>query len=79
MDKFTHSVPNGELVRTTIRIEGNDCQPETPEALFYRDLLLRNIADDPHLLDCGPVAFQKFRMDHNGQRWIIEAAATHTT
>lgn len=78
MNKFTHKVPVGEeMARTSIRVEGDDCPPDSPEATYHRDLLLRSIADDPHLLDCGPVSFQKFRMYHSGQHWVIEAEAIH--
>lgn len=72
-----HQKIGDDEVRTSIRIEGEDCSPNTFEYRWYQTTLLRMMAETPELLNCGMEAFQKLRMYHDGGKWIIEAEATY--
>jgi hypothetical protein len=60
--------------RWRIRIESDPCESDMKEPV--KQMLLRNFADNPHLLHCGMEPFEQMRMHHNGSMWIVEAEAT---
>ncbi len=68
-----------KLTRFRVRIEGDECEPESVLADQMRQNLLTNIADNPQLVACGSGPFQKMQMYHDNVRWIIEVEATRKT
>lgn len=38
--------------------------------------MIRTLADQPDLLTCGTVPFEKLRMSFTGSEWIVELEAT---
>ncbi len=67
------------LIKTRVRIEGDDCERDTFLGDQMRLNLLSNIADNPQLVACGTGPFQQLRMYHDNARWIIEVEATRKT
>ena len=65
----------GGTVRHKVRIESDDCEPQSYFAEQVLYMLLQNIAQNPALVACGPGPFQKLAIFHDNQRWIIEAEA----
>lgn len=59
--------------RYRVRIESDECANDLIEPI--KQMLMRNFADSPHLLHCGPGPFQQLKMTHNGNIWIVEAEA----
>jgi len=64
------------LTRTRVRIEGDDCEPDSLLADEMRQYLITNIANNPQLVACGSGPFQKMMMYHDNVKWIVEAEAT---
>ena len=61
--------------RIRVRIETDECVPESQAAHFFVFELLRHLAEQPDLSACGMVPFQKLSIFHDGKRWIAEAEA----
>jgi hypothetical protein len=64
------------LTRTRVRIEGDPCELGTAIADQMQLHLLTNIANNPHLVDCGSGTFQRLQMYHDNHKWVIEVEAT---
>ena len=63
------------VTRYRVRIEGDDCSPDSHLAEQFKWMLLSNVVDNPALVMCGPIPFQTLHLSHNGERWIMELEA----
>ena len=52
-----------------------DVEPGTPLSQARQDAILNQFLQNYDLRRCGPVPFQKLRMFHDGNRWVIEIEA----
>ena len=53
-----------------------DDESDLPGFIEYRRYeFIRELADNPSLLMCGSVNYQKLNIFHNGKEWIAEAEA----
>jgi hypothetical protein len=78
MNRIVRHIPIGDSrIRTTVRLEGEDCSPQTPQALLLQRVLFQTLADNFDLLNCGLEPFQTLRVFHDGQRWIVEVEAVY--
>lgn len=64
-----------DLIRVVVRLETDDAPPNSPLYRYHQFHLLRTLAEQPDLTNCGLSAFQKLTIHHNGERWIAEAEA----
>lgn len=62
-------------VRYRVVVTGDPCLAGSHEAkiLFY--MMLQQIANEPHLLQCGFSVPQRVSITHNGTSWQVEAEA----
>ena len=76
MNKTTVKIPlekDQYLYRT--KLISVDCEPGTYQAEQCRDLLLKTVADNLDFRRCGPAIFQKLKMYHSGDAWVLETEA----
>jgi len=59
-----------------VRIEDNDPTSRHLAPGVVRIRFLRELADNPLLLDCGPLPFQKMTVRQDGGVWVAELEAT---
>lgn len=64
-----------DRVRFRVVLIGDPCVPGTQEATVFYSLLMRQLADEPHLLQCGYSHPQRVHIHHNGAAWQVEAEA----
>lgn len=69
----------GGQTRYTTRLEGDDCALGTQEYKFLQWELLRQIVDQPDLVQCGFLPYEKLKVFHTGQHWVAEAEAVGQT
>lgn len=62
-------------VRYRVVVTGEPCAPGSQEATFMYYALLRQVADEQHLLQCGFSSPQRVLISHNGTAWQVEAEA----
>lgn len=62
-------------VRIRVVLVGDPCIAGTQEALMFYAMMMRQIADEPHLLQCGYSHPQRVYIHHNGSAWQVEAEA----
>lgn len=55
-----------------------DCEPGTQLSRVRQDAMLNEFLQNYDLRRCGPIPFQKMRVFHDGNRWIIEIEAEET-
>lgn len=57
-------------------IESIDCDRMTIESAQVLYSMLKSIADDPRLLECGEArVFEEAKITHNGTRWVMKMEA----
>lgn len=61
--------------RIRVLVTTDECQPHTHEARIHQSLLIKLLADNPSLLDCGYSIPDRITISHNGQSWQAEAEA----
>jgi hypothetical protein len=66
-------------VRVRVRLESDDCEPDTQEFAYHRQYLLTQIVDQPMLVDCGLKGFDVLTIRHNGFCWVADAEAVITS
>lgn len=55
-----------------------DTEPGTQLCRARQDAMLNEFLQNYDLRRCGPVSFQKMKMFHDGNKWIIEIEAEET-
>lgn len=58
--------------------DDGDSEPGTRLCQVRQDSMLNEFLQNYDLRRCGPVPFQKMKMFHDGNRWIIEIEAEET-
>lgn len=76
MNRSTSSTKLGSQTRTQVVLETDECKPTERTYRFLQFELLRAIADDPALTQCGLAYFDTLTIRHNGKCWIAVAEAT---
>lgn len=73
----TRVVVNDTQFRHTIRLYGPECSLDDDKSVLIRFGLLQAVVDNPALIDCGGVRFEKLTVfyDQNKGRWTLEASA----
>lgn len=61
--------------RYMVTYTSNQVQENSIEARFEQDRMLKTLANQPELWNCGPVPYQKLRMYFNGGAWVMELEA----
>jgi hypothetical protein len=64
-----------DRVRIRVVLTGDACVSGTQEATILYWMMMRQIADEPHLLQCGYSHPQRVHIHHNGSAWQVEAEA----
>jgi hypothetical protein len=62
--------------RTKVTITSTPCEPEGQQSLAIRQHLMESITYQRKLLQCGFATWQKLRMYHNGESWVVDVEAT---
>lgn len=62
--------------RTRVTIISDPCEETGQQSLAVRQHLLESIAYQRELTQCGFAPFQKLRLYHSGEAWVVEAEAT---
>jgi hypothetical protein len=76
MKKNTVTVKKGdEDARVKVTFEGEDCPDSGVECRFQQMEMLKTIANNPELQNCGYWSFQTLKMYHSGNRWVLELSA----
>lgn len=76
MKRSFSKVTIGEgIVRHRTRIESDMCEMGTHEARIIQNRLLQDILNNPSVVACGPSAFDKMSISHNGSCWVVETEA----
>jgi hypothetical protein len=74
--RSVHPTRTGDLsTKYRLKIVDDPSSPGTHEAEQRLISLLRDLADQPTLLMCGPEWPQKVSFYHNGTAWVLEAEA----
>lgn len=66
---------NDTQIRYKTHLEDEPCEPDTRLARLHQHRLLQSVVENPDLMMCGPVPFQKLVMQHDGEKWCIDAEA----
>lgn len=61
--------------RYRVVVKSDPCEVNTFEYFRLQYELLHNVANDQMLGLCGPVAFQRMNMKHDGVQWVAEFEA----
>ncbi len=64
------------MTRTQVVLETEDCKTTDQTSRFLQFELLRAIADDASLTQCGTSYFDSLSVRHNGKCWVAVAEAT---
>lgn len=64
--------------KVTVTYIGEPCPPSSGLSRTRQYELLRAVVETPGLLDCGLMSFQKLRMEHDGNRWVLTLEAQDT-
>jgi len=64
-----------ESSKFVVTLSNGDCAQGSLEAAHRQFELLRALIDNVHLGYCGPALFQKLRMEHDGEKWVLELEA----
>lgn len=62
-------------VRYRVLVTTPECVPGSHESRVFQSLLMRLLADDLHLLNCGYAIPERITISHNGTCWQAEAEA----
>lgn len=74
------SIPvGGQKTRFLVTITSDSCQRETEEGRFWQMQLLQMMASQPDLTMCGMHPFERMKMTHTGQEWLVELEAVTDT
>ncbi len=74
--RSVHATKTGDnTLRVRLRIEDVPSMGDSSIAHERQRALLQSLLDQPALMNCGSVPFQKMRMFHSGTAWVIEAEA----
>lgn len=65
--------PGRERIRVLVTTD--ECPPNTHEARIHQFLLIKLLADNPHLINCGYSIPDRITISHNGTSWQAEAEA----
>ena len=76
MNRSTSSTTVGNVKRTQVVLESDECKPTDRAYRFLQFELLRAIADDPTLTQCGLSYFDTLQIRHNGKCWVAVAEST---
>lgn len=66
-------------IRYRTRLEDEFSEKGSDQAREQQYFFLRQLLDNPTLLDCGLQRFQTLKIFHSGTQWICEAEATIDT
>lgn len=58
-----------------VRYESEECEELGVKSKFIQKEMLSMLSSMPGLMECGPYLFQKMKMSHDGQKWVIELEA----
>lgn len=75
--KITSKVPleHGKKYKYRVRIVSEECFSNTEQFRIFKHDLLRKLAEDPELSQCGDRGFTKLTMEHNGKVWEVVCEA----
>ena len=71
-------LPEGLYRYRIIYTDDRDTEPGTQLCKVRQDAMLNEFLQNYDLRRCGPVPFQKLKMFHDGNRWVIEIEAEET-
>ncbi len=73
--KVTRVVIAPGSVRYSVRVTGEECTKGTHHAKVEQFHFIQWIANNMHLVDCGPEKFESLSIRHNGTCWEANAQA----
>ena len=65
----------GTMTRTQVVLQSDPCKPSDRAYRFLKFEMLRAIADDPSLTQCGMADWTTLTISHNGNHWTAVAEA----
>jgi hypothetical protein len=66
---------DGTHNRISVLVTSDLCEPYTEAAYLAQQELLQAVARDQNLLLCDGHPFQNLKMNHDGEKWVLEAQA----
>lgn len=72
---FSRIVIGEGVVRYKTKLESEQCEFGTHQARVVQSNVLQMITDNPSLVACGPSAFDRLSISHNGNCWVVECEA----
>ncbi len=72
MERSYKKIPIGDQIRYRVVIKdipSSGAEIRRRQYEFLQDLI--NNGHPSGLMDCGPMAFQTFKMEHDGDQWVI--------
>ncbi len=77
MQRTYRDIPIGDSQhRHVVTLRDVPSDPGPPADARRMAFLMELVPDGERLMHCGPVRFQKLRMYHDGQSWVIDLEAT---
>jgi hypothetical protein len=61
--------------RYSVRLEDEPSPVDGIENRERQKEMLRAVANNPGMMDCGSLRFQTLKMFHDGEKWVIELEA----
>jgi hypothetical protein len=79
LKKTTNRVPLDNInYRTIVKFRSDNVEFGTPDYRFAQRQILSDLLGNPGLLECGNQPFEKLRMYHDGECWVVELEAVST-